>query len=191
MKKIILPIILCVALALVPMAYAAAPTISVTVQTIDYLYAQAGIAQPVSKSYVANERYALLVTVSVPNYMDVANMEAVIEPYGCTHETGAVPVEPGQYIITGTVLAPAASVKVTLQDLRIGTAGTAQELWQALYGDRSISTSISLSGAAYTAPTLSGSASIPQTGSPGVCGMFFIAGAAGLLACTVIRRNKR
>lgn len=161
MKKLIITLVLCMALALMPIAHADMPTIGVTITPVDYLYAQAGIAQPVSKSYVANERYALLVTVSVPNYFDVSGMSAKIEPYGCTVETGAVPIASGQYILTGTVLSPGASVKVTLLDDRLSTAGTAQELWNALYGDRTVSTTFSFGG---PASITVGSAGIPQTG---------------------------
>lgn len=183
MKKLILTVLICMALALMPIAHAAMPSVSVTITPIDYLYAQAGIAQPVSKNYVTNERYALLVVVSVPNYMDVSGMSAKIEPYGCTVETGAVPIVSGQYILTGTILGGSASVKVTLQDDRIGMAGTAQELWQAMYGDRTVTASYSFSGGSASFVPV-GSATIPQTGEVSMLGYaaIFFAGASFYLS---------
>ena len=165
MKKLIITFVLCMALALMPVAHAAMPTIGVTITPIDYLYAQAGIAQPVSKGYVANERYALLVTVSVPNFMDVSAMSVRIEPYGCTVETGTVPIAAGQYILTGTVLSAGANIKVTMQDERLSMAGTAQELWQAMYGDRTVSVTHSFGGGSSNIGVYP---SIPQTGEPGL-----------------------
>ena len=193
MKKIILPIILCVALALAPVAQAVSmPTIGITAVPIDYVYAQAGIAQPVSKSYVQNERYALLVTVTIPNYMDIAGMECQIIPSGCTVETGTVPVEPGSYILTGTVVSPSASVAINFNDMRISQAGTAQDLWNALYGDRSVSVKVPLAYGGGTVPTINGSISLPQTGSPVsiIAGCLCIVGASGIL-CAKVRRNRK
>lgn len=179
MKKLIITLFLCMALAFLPVAYADMPTIGVTITPIDYLYAQAGIAQPVSKTYVANERYALLVAVNIPNFMDVSAMSVKLEPYGCTLETGAVPIENGQYILTGTVLSPGAYVKVTMQDERMNMAGTAQELWNAMHGDRTVSATYRF-GAGSTG-SIAVAPNIPQTGEPGLALAFIGCSLPGLL----------
>lgn len=154
--------------------------LTLTVQPVDYVSALAGIAKPVSKTYAANERYAVAVTVNVPQYYDVTNLQIIGEPTTCTIETGEIKLETGTYIVTGTVLAPGASIKITFRDNAIYTASTAEQLYNALQNDRTISAAAAL-GQTYTQesteqPYISG---IPQTGDrAGVAGLVLIVAAA-------------
>lgn len=162
--------------------------LTLTVQPVDYVSALAGIAKPVSKTYAANERYAVAVTVQVPQYYDVTNLQIIGEPTNCTIETGEIKLETGTYIVTGTVLAPGASIKITFRDNAIYTASTAEQLYQALQNDRTVSAAAAL-GQTYTQestepPYVNG---IPQTGDrAGVAGLVLIV-AAG---CVLLLRKR-
>lgn len=162
--------------------------LTLTVQPVDYVSALAGIAKPVSKTYAANERYAVAVSVSVPQYYDVTNLQIIGEPTNCTIETGEIKLETGTYIVTGTVLAPGASIKITFRDNAIYTATTAEQLYQAMQNDRTISAAAAL-GQSYTQesteqPYISG---IPQTGDrAGVAGLVLIVAAV----CVLLLRKK-
>lgn len=162
--------------------------LTLTVQPVDYVSALAGIAKPVSKTYAANERYAVAVTVQVPQYYDVTNLQIIGEPTNCTIETGEIKLENGTYIVTGTVLAPGASIKITFRDNAIYTASSAQDLYQALQNDRTVSAAAAL-GQTYTQespdqPYING---IPQTGDrAGVAGLVLIVAAA----CVLLLRKK-
>ena len=162
--------------------------LTLTVQPVDYVSALAGIAKPVSKTYAANERYAVAVTVSVPQYYDVTNLQIIGEPTNCTIETGEIKLETGTYIVTGTVLAPGASIKITFRDNAIYTATTADQLYQALQNDRTVSAAAAL-GQTYTQESteqlyISG---IPQTGDrAGLAGLVLIVAAA----CVLVVRKR-
>ena len=132
--KRFLPLILAALLLLAALPAAALDLgkLTLAVQPVDYVSALAGIAKPVSKTYAANERYAVAVTVQVPQYYDVTNMQVVAEPANCTVETGDIQLATGTYLVTGTVLAPGASLTVTFRDEALYTASSAQDLYQAL-----------------------------------------------------------
>lgn len=175
-------------LAALPAAALDLGKLTLTVQPVDYVSALAGIARPVSKAYAANERYAVAVTVSVPQYYDMSNMRIVVEPANCTVETGTIQLSTGTYLVTGTVLAPGASLTVTFRDEALYTASTAEQLYQALQNDRTISAAATL-GQTYTQesaeqPHING---IPQTGDrAGVAGLVLIVAAA----CVLLIRKK-
>lgn len=184
MRKILFLVAALVMLIALPVSALDLGQLTLTVQPVDYVSALAGIAKPVSKTYAANERYAVAVTVQVPQYYDVTNLQIIGEPTNCTIETGEIKLETGTYIVTGTVLAPGASLKVTFQDNAIYTATTAEQLYQALQNDRTISAAAAL-GQTYTQespdqPYING---IPQTGDrAGVAGLVLIVAAACVLA---------
>lgn len=188
--KRFLPLILAAMLLLAALPAAALDLgkLTLTVQPVDYVSALAGIAKPVSKTYAANERYAVAVTVNVPQYYDVTNLQIIGEPTNCTIETGEIKLETGTYIVTGTVLAPGASIKITFRDNAIYTATSAQDLYQALQNDRTVSAAAAL-GQSYTQestepPYVNG---IPQTGDrAGVAGLVLIL-ASG---CVLLLRKK-
>lgn len=188
MRKLLFFILAFVMLIALPVSALDLGKLTLTVQPVDYVSALAGIAKPVSKTYAANERYAVAVTVNVPQYYDVTNLQIIGEPTNCTIETGEIKLETGTYIVTGTVLAPGASLTVTFRDNAIYTASTAEQLYQALQNDRTISAAAAL-GQTYTQespeqPYISG---IPQTGDrAGVAGLVLIVAAA----CVLLIRKK-
>lgn len=188
MRKLSFLVVALVMLIALPVSALDLGKLTLTVQPVDYVSALAGIAKPVSKTYAANERYAVAVTVQVPQYYDVTNLQIIGEPTNCTIETGEIKLETGTYIVTGTVLAPGASIKITFRDNAIYTATTAEQLYQALQNDRTVSAAAAL-GQSYTQestdqPYISG---IPQTGDrAGVAGLVLIVAAA----CVLMLRKK-
>ena len=184
MKRLLFLVVALIMLITLPVSAIDLGKLTLTVQPVDYVSALAGIAKPVSKTYAANERYAVAVTVQVPQYYDVTNLQIIGEPTNCTIETGEIKLETGTYIVTGTVLAPGASLTVTFRDNALYTASSAQDLYQALQNDRPISAAAAL-GQTYTQesteqPYISG---IPQTGDrAGVAGLVLIVAAACVLA---------
>lgn len=188
MRKILFLAVALVMLIALPVSALDLGKLTLTVQPVDYVSALAGIAKPVSKTYAANERYAVAVTVNVPQYYDVTNLQIIGEPTNCTIETGEIKLETGTYIVTGTVLAPGASIKITFRDNAIYTATTADQLYQALQNDRTVSAAAAL-GQTYTQestdqPYING---IPQTGDrAGVAGLVLIVAAA----CVLLLRKK-
>ena len=184
MRKLLFLVVALIMLIALPVSALDLGKLTMTVQPVDYVSALAGIAKPVSKTYAANERYAVAVTVQVPQYYDVTNLQIIGEPTNCTIETGEIKLETGTYIVTGTVLAPGASIKITFQDNAIYTATTAEQLYNAMQNDRTISAAAAL-GQTYTQestkqPYISG---IPQTGDrAGVAGLVLIVAAACVLA---------
>ena len=183
MRKILFLAVALAMLIALPVSALDLGKLTLTVQPVDYVSALAGIAKPVSKTYAANERYAVAVTVNVPQYYDVTNLQIIGEPTNCTIETGEIKVETGTYIVTGTVLAPGASIKITFRDNAIYTASTAEQLYQAMQNDRTISAAAAL-GQTYTQespdqPYING---IPQTGDrAGVAGLVLIVAAAAVI----------
>lgn len=184
MRKIIYLVMACIMLMALPASALDMGKLTLSVQPVDYVSALAGIARPVSKAYAANERYAVAVTVNVPQYYDMSNMRIVVEPANCTVETGEIQLATGTYLVTGTVLAPGASLTVTFRDEALYTASSAQDLYQALQNDRTISAAATL-GQTYTQesteqPYING---IPQTGDrAGLAGLVLIVAAACVLA---------
>lgn len=183
MRKLLFFVLAFVMLIALPVSALDLGKLTLTVQPVDYVSALAGIAKPVSKTYAANERYAVAVTVQVPQYYDVTNLQIIGEPTNCTIETGEIKLETGTYIVTGTVLAPGASIKITFRDNAIYTATTAEQLYQALQNDRTVSAAAAL-GQTYTQestepPYVNG---IPQTGDrAGVAGLVLIVAAVCVL----------
>lgn len=188
MRKLLFFVLAFVMLIALPVSALDLGKLTLTVQPVDYVSALAGIAKPVSKTYAANERYAVAVTVQVPQYYDMSNMRVVVEPANCTVETGDIQLSTGTYLVTGTVLAPGASLTVTFRDEAIYAASSAEQLYQALQNDRTVSAAAAL-GQTYTQestepPYVNG---IPQTGDrAGVAGLVLIVAAA----CVLLLRKK-
>lgn len=181
MRKLLFFVLAFVMLIALPVSALDLGKLTLTVQPVDYVSAMAGIAKPVSKTYAANERYAVAVTVNVPQYYDMSNMRIVVEPANCTVETGEIQLATGTYLVTGTVLAPGASLTITFRDNAIYTASSAQDLYQALQNDRTVSAAAALGQAAYTAPETeqpgaggTPSMEIPKTGDRAVLAGFLL-----------------
>lgn len=169
MKKLIsLLLAIALVMAISSMAYAVdipAGKITIAVQPVDYRDAQQGVAQPVSKAYVANERFAVLVSIEVPSWLDTTAMTLEIAPKNCViDDVATLSLATGDYLLTGTVLAAGATIRITAQDNAIDEANTAAEVYAALYGDRSVSATATL-GAAVSS-TATQTVSIPKTGAP-------------------------
>jgi hypothetical protein len=176
-------------LALASTAYAIdipAGKITITAQPVDYQAAQGGIAQATNKSYVANERFAILVSIDIPGYMDVGGLKLEVSPKNCTVDNiDNLTLATGDYVITGTTLAAGATVKITIKDTAPDTASTANELWAALYGDRTVSATATL-GVTAAAPA-QGTITIPKTGGRVEVG----AGALCLLLAAALMWRRR
>jgi len=196
-KTLLLVLVLALLLAFAPSAHAAtipAEKITISVQAVDCVSALAGIAKPTSAEHHENERFAALLTIDVPSWYDTSNMSVVVDAKGLGIES-ALPgtVATGNYLIFGTLYSNSASIKITLQDNAIGLASTAQELWAALYGDRTVSATLNFS------PTIAPAAGItttpvveiPQTGdAPAILAPLLVAaGAVTLLLTTMIRKK--
>lgn len=198
MKKIILVVLaLTLLLAFAPVANAApaqAGGITVTAQTIDYISAIAGIAKPTNAAHYENERVAVLVSISVPAWYDTSNMGVEIKQEGVAVDAGtAIPVATGNYIIFGTLYSTSGKLKIVIQDYALNAATTAQELWAALYGDRSTSAEVSFTPAAAYQATIQTTPSLapPQTGDAPttIIGLAMIA--AALVCAFIAARRKK
>lgn len=166
--------------------------ITITAQTIDYVSALAGIARPVSTAYTANERFAVLVSINIPQWIDTTGMTAVVDSTGLMLDSVApLPVATGNYIVLGTLCSNAAVLTITLQDNALASATTAQQLWAALYGDRSASCTLNF--APVIQPTQQAtvpddSMLPPQTGERGAQIGMLLCAAALLCSMVLVRR---
>lgn len=199
MKKVLsVVLVLMLLFAFAPVASAAsmqAGAIIVSAQTIDYVSALAGIAKPSSAAHNENERIAVLVTISVPAWFDTSNMGVEIKCEGVATDGGtALPVASGNYIIFGTLYSAAGKLKIVIQDYAINSATTVQELYAALYGDRSVSTEVSFAPAAAYQNTIPTTQTIepPQTGdAPSAFAAVAMIAAAILCACIATWRRRK
>lgn len=197
-KTLLLVLVLALLLAFAPSAHAAtipAEKITISVQAVDYVSALAGIAKPTSAEHHENERFAALLIIDVPSWYDTSNMSMVVDSTGLSVES-ALPgtVATGNYLIFGTLFSNSASMKITLQDNAIELASTAQELWAALYGDRSVSATLSFSPitASTTGVTTTPIIVIPpQTGdAPALLAPLLLTAGVVVLLLTVRLRRK-
>ncbi len=148
-----------------------AGSIKITAQEVDYVSALAGIAKPVTKTHAENERFAVLVSIKIPTWFDTTNMTVRIDREGVTVDSpSGIPIATGDYIIYGTLYSTTAKLTVTLEDNAINSASSAQELWRALYGDRSVSAAVSFAPQTVLQQTTATGiqtvmiAEVPQTG---------------------------
>ncbi len=199
-KFLVLMLALALAFAFTSTAYAAtipAGAITITAQSVDYVSALAGIAKPTTAAHHENERVAVLVTVAVPQWYDVANMSVAVEQHGLVLDTTAgLAVATGNYLLYGTLYSDTGSLTVTMQDNALTGAETAQALWAALYGDRTVSATVDFApapAAAYntTIPTTA-VLEIPKTGdAPGAALAVVLMAGALILAAVIWRRTRK
>lgn len=205
MKKIIgVLLALMLIITFAPAASAAVDTtagsIKITAQEVDYVSALAGIAKPVTKTHAENERFAVLVSIKIPTWFDTTNMTVRIDREGATVDgLSGIPIATGDYIIYGTLYSTTAKLTVTLEDNAINSASSAQELWRALYGDRSVSAAVSFAPQTVLQQTTATGiqtvmiAEVPQTGgAPETMATVAIIAAVLLFAaaCAAERRKR-
>lgn len=148
MKKFLLfALVLVMVLAISSPVYAApipAGAISISAEIVDYVSALAGVAKPVNTAHYENERVAILVKVTVPTWYDTTNMNFTVDCVGLSIDS-AIPgtVATGNYLIFGTLYSTTAKFTITAQDNALASATSAQALWAALYGDRTVSATVS------------------------------------------------
>lgn len=165
-------IVVCLALCmLLCMGAALADSPTVRLTPLDY---QTGKA--VSKTYVENELFRLRVDIDIPRFADLANLQLLIETDGVEIDEHNVLLQDGEYYIIGVVTDQPAALCVKIKDTRYDTAQTAEELYNALQSNKTISATYYFYGA-------NRELTIPKTGGasivmPAVC----ILGIAALCA---------
>lgn len=198
-KLIIFVLILSLVFAFAGTANAAtipAGSITITAEIVDYVSALSGIAKPINTPHYENERVAVLVRIDIPQWYDTSNLRVVIEQSGISldNNTGLA-VATGNYLLFGTLYDSSGKLTITLQDDAIANASTVQAFWAALYGDRSVSTTLSfvatppVASDAMNVPTTP-VLEIPQTGDAPMTGWAVLfAGIA--VACSIVLITKR
>lgn len=132
MKKI--TCILAAMLLLVCSAAYAADAITVNITALDY---QTG--KPVSKAYVENELFLLKVDLGIPRFFDLTDMELIIELDGVKLDANDMRLEAGTYYLSGIVTDQPAALRITVKDKAYDNATTAEELYNAMQQNRTVS----------------------------------------------------
>ena len=180
--KRIFSLILCILLICsMTVAFAAEP-ITVDIQAVDV---QTGKA--VSKSYVENELFKLRVDLNVPRFADIENLELIIECDGVEIEEPIMTLATGRYYLEGIVLTQPAAICVKVKDVALDNAETAEEMYEAMQADRTVSKCYYFNAAQ---PTVNNNLYIPKTGDYTVTG-FIILGLAALAALSLWSTAKR
>ena len=133
MKKLTCILAVMLMLCLCTVAYAADP-LTLDITALDY---QTG--KVVSKTYVPNELFMLKVDIGIPRFADLQNMELIVEPDGVKIDQTDLKLEDGTYYITGIVIDQPAALRVTIKDMAYNNAETAEELYNAMQKDRTVS----------------------------------------------------
>lgn len=181
MKRIFFLILCILLICSMTVAFAAEP-ITVDIQAVDV---QTGKA--VSKSYVENELFKLRVDLTVPRFMDMENLELVIECDGVEIEEPIMTLTTGRYYIEGIVLTQPAAICVKIKDVALDNAETAEEMYEAIQADRTVTKCYYFNSAQ---PTVNNNLYIPKTGDYTVTG-FIILGLAALAALSLWSTAKR
>ena len=180
--KRIFSLILCILLICsMTVAFAAEP-ITVDIQAVDV---QTGKA--VSKSYVENELFKLRVDLNVPRFADIENLELIIECDGVEIEEPIMTLTSGRYYLEGIVLTQPAAICVKIKDVALDNAETAEEMYEAMQADRTVTKCYYFNSAQ---PTVNNNLYIPKTGDYTVTG-FIILGLAALAALSLWSTAKR
>lgn len=157
MRKIIAFILIVCLMGCMGMAYAAEP-MKVSITPVDY---QTGKA--VNKTYVENELFRLRVDIEIPRFVDLYNMELEIKVDGVEIADTEIELASGTYYIDGIVKAQPASITVKIKDTAFDNADTAEELYNAMQQDRTVSATYKF----YSAAGESG-LYIPKTGDASI-----------------------
>lgn len=176
MRKI-LALILALAILLAMGTALAADPIAVKITPLDY---QTGKA--VDKTYVENELFRLRVDIDIPRFADLTDMQAVIEVDGAEVEAQDVMLADGAYYITGIVTDQPAALTVKIKDMAYEYADTAEELYNAMQEDRTVSDTYYF----YSTTTENRNIIIPKTGDASI-----IIPVITILACAGLCLGKR
>lgn len=178
MKKITILIALCLLLSFG--AALADDPVSIRITPLDY---QTGKA--VSKAgYVENEMFSLRVDVDVPRFTDLDDMEMVVEIDGVELEFCDVDLADGTYYITGIVTGQPAAITVKAKDMAYDNADTAEELYNALRSDRTVSATY------YFYQTASASILIPKTGGSSILAPLLVIAGLCVIALSGGKRRR-
>ena len=132
MKRILATLMTLLLICSMTVAFAAEP-ITVDIQAVDV---QTGKA--VSKTYVENELFKLRVDLNVPRFADIENLELIIECDGVEIEEPTMTLTTGRYYIEGIVLTQPAAICVKIKDVALDNAETAEEMYEAMQKDRTV-----------------------------------------------------
>ena len=133
MKKLTCILAVMLILCLCTIAYAADP-VTLDITALDY---QTGKA--VSKTYVNNELFLLKVDIGIPRFYDLTDMELIIELDGVKLDTNDLRLEAGTYYLSGIVTDQPAALRITVKDKAYDNATTAEELYNAMQKNRTVS----------------------------------------------------
>lgn len=133
MKKLTCILAAILLLCLCTVAYAADP-MTVDITALDY---QTGKA--VSKTYVPNELFKLKVDIGIPRFYDLTDMELIIELDGVKLDENDLRLEAGTYYLSGIVTDQPAALRITVKDMAYDNATTAEELYNAMQKNRTVS----------------------------------------------------
>lgn len=133
MKKKIAILLALLLLCFCTAAYAADP-VTLDITALDY---QTGKA--VSKTYVNNELFSLKVDLGIPRFYDLTDMELIIELDGVKLDANDLRLEAGTYYLSGIVTDQPAALRITVKDKAYDNATTAEELYNAMQKNRTVS----------------------------------------------------
>lgn len=133
MKKLVCTFMALLLLCLCTVAYAADP-LTVDITALDY---QTGKA--VSKTYVNNELFLLKVDLGIPRFFDLTDMELIVELDGVKLDANDLRLEAGTYYLSGIVTDQPAALRITVKDKAYDNATTAEELYNAMQKNRTVS----------------------------------------------------
>ena len=174
MKKLICILAVMLMLCLCTIAYAADP-VTLDITALDY---QTGKA--VSKTYVNNELFLLKVDLGIPRFFDLTDMELIVELDGVKLDTNDLRLEAGTYYLSGIVTDQPAALRITVKDKAYDNATTAEELYNAMQKDRTVSKTYYFNAAQPAEqPIAKNPVVIPKTGdAPGMIAFSAISAAS-------------
>ena len=174
MKKLTCILTVMLMLCLCTIAYAADP-VTLDITALDY---QTGKA--VSKTYVNNELFLLKVDLGIPRFFDLTDMELIIELDGVKLDANDLRLEAGTYYLSGIVTDQPAALRITVKDKAYDNATTAEELYNAMQKNRTVSKTYYFNAAQPAEqPIAKNPVVIPKTGdAPGMIAFSAISAAS-------------
>ena len=174
MKKLTCILAVMLMLCLCTVAYAADP-VTLDITALDY---QTGKA--VSKTYVNNELFLLKVDIGIPRFFDLTDTELIVELDGVKLDTNDLRLEAGTYYLSGIVTDQPAALRITVKDKAYDNATTAEELYNAMQKNRTVSKTYYFNAAQPAEqPIAKNPVVIPKTGdAPGMIAFSAISAAS-------------